>query len=178
MWKRRIAEGGALGGIQWGSAAEEGRVYVAVSDVPLHPLPDSKAAQGFRLVLDATKGGGLFALNAATGGIVWHAQPPPCGSQKNCSPAQPAPVSAIPGAVFSGSVDGHLQAYSSSTGSVLWDVDTRGEYDAVNGGKANGGSLDVTGPVIAGGMLYVTSGYGVWGGAPGNVLLAYSAARR
>jgi hypothetical protein len=23
-------------------------------------------------------------------------------------------------------------------------------------------------------MLYATSGYGAWGGAPGNVLLAYS----
>jgi polyvinyl alcohol dehydrogenase (cytochrome) len=178
MWNRRIAEGGALGGIQWGSAAESGRVYVAVSDIRLHPVPDSASAQGFRLLLDPTKGGGLFALNAVTGEIIWSAQPPSCGDKKNCSPAQSAPVSAIPGVVFSGSVDGHLRAYSAGSGYVLWDVDTRGEYDVVNGGKARGGSLDVTGPVIVGGMLYVTSGYGQWGGVPGNVLLAYSIAGR
>jgi polyvinyl alcohol dehydrogenase (cytochrome) len=29
--------------------------------------------------------------------------------------------------------------------------------------------------VIAGGMLYVVSGYAQWGGMPGNVLLAFSA---
>ncbi len=48
------------------------------------------------------------------------------------------------------------------------------EYDTVNEQKANGGSLDVAGPVIAGGMVYVNSGYGQWGGMPGNVLLAFS----
>jgi polyvinyl alcohol dehydrogenase (cytochrome) len=43
---------------------------------------------------------------------------------------------------------------------------------AVAVGKA--GSLDCAGPVIARGMLYVVSGYGVSGGMPGNVLLAFS----
>jgi hypothetical protein len=40
--------------------------------------------------------------------------------------------------------------------------------------EASGGSLDGAGPAIAGGMLLVNSGYGVWGGMPGNVLLAFS----
>jgi polyvinyl alcohol dehydrogenase (cytochrome) len=44
----------------------------------------------------------------------------------------------------------------------------------VNGQKARGGSLDAAGAVIVGGMLYVNSGYGQWGGMPGNVLLAFS----
>jgi outer membrane protein assembly factor BamB len=83
-------------------------------------------------------------------------------------------VTAISGAVFSGSVDGHLRAYSTASGEVLWDVDTGREYETVNGQKARGGSLDGPGPVIAGGMLYVNSGYGQWGGMPGNVLLAFS----
>jgi polyvinyl alcohol dehydrogenase (cytochrome) len=48
------------------------------------------------------------------------------------------------------------------------------DYETVNGAKARGGSLDIGGPVIAGGMLYVNSGYGQWGGMPGNVLLAFS----
>ena len=54
------------------------------------------------------------------------------------------------------------------------DFDTVRDYETINGQKARGGSLDCAGSVIAGGMLYVTSGYGQWGGMPGNVLLAFS----
>ena len=59
-------------------------------------------------------------------------------------------------------------------GHDLVDLDTAREYETVNGQQARGGSLDGPGPVIAGGMLYVNSGYGQWGGMPGNVLLAFS----
>ena len=41
--------------------------------------------------------------------------------------------------VFSGSLDGHLRAYSTRDGAVLWDVDTIRSYDTVNGVKASGG---------------------------------------
>ena len=174
LWSRRVGQGGALGGIQWGSAADGDRAYVALSDIRIHVIPDSAAPQGYRLALDPEHGGGLFALNAATGEVAWSAKPFPCGDRKNCSPAQSAPVSAIPGVVFSGSVDGHLRAYAADTGRVICDLNTVREYNTVNGEKARGGSLDVAGPVIAGGMLYLTSGYGQWGGMPGNVLLAYS----
>jgi len=46
-------------------------------------------------------------------------------------------------------------------------------YATVNGVRANGGSLDGAGPVIADGMLLVNSGYPRFGGMPGNVLLAF-----
>jgi polyvinyl alcohol dehydrogenase (cytochrome) len=173
MWSKRIGEGGTLGGIQWGSAARDGRVYVALSDLRLHGVADPKEKAGYRLEADGTKGGGLFALDAATGGIVWGAKPALCGDRKSCSPAQSAAVSGIPGVVFSGALDGHLRAYAIQTGSVIWDVDTEQEYTTVNGEKAHGGALDVAGPVIAGGAVYVMSGYGRYGGMPGNVLLVY-----
>jgi polyvinyl alcohol dehydrogenase (cytochrome) len=80
----------------------------------------------------------------------------------------------IPGVVFSGSVDGHLRAYATGDGRILWDVDTARDYQTVNGVKGTGGAIDGPGPVIVGGTLYVNSGYGVFGGAPGNVLLAFS----
>jgi polyvinyl alcohol dehydrogenase (cytochrome) len=76
--------------------------------------------------------------------------------------------------VFSGSTDGHLRAFSTEDGSVLWDVDTAREYQTVGGGAAKGGSLDGPGPVIVAGMLYINSGYARLGGAAGNVLLAFS----
>ena len=175
LWQTRVGMGGALGGSQWGSAADRDHMYVALSDLKIKGIAvDKTAPQGYRLELDPKQGGGLLALSLATGEKVWSAKPASCGDRKNCSPAQSAAVTVIPGAVFSGSVDGHLRAYSTSTGEVLWDVDTAHDYDTVNGQKAHGGSLDGPGPVVAGGMLYVNSGYGQWGGAPGNVLLAFS----
>jgi polyvinyl alcohol dehydrogenase (cytochrome) len=175
LWQTRVGLGGALGGSQWGSAADRDHMYVAVSDLKIKGVAiDKTAPDGYRLQLDPNQGGGLFALSLATGEKVWSAKPSSCGDRKNCSPAQSAAVTVIPGAVFSGSVDGHLRAYSSSTGEVIWDVDTAGGYDTVNGPKAHGGSIDGPGAVLAGGILYVNSGYGQWGGMPGNVLLAFS----
>jgi polyvinyl alcohol dehydrogenase (cytochrome) len=80
----------------------------------------------------------------------------------------------IPGIVFSGSLDGHLRAYSTETGDVLWDVDTAREFTTVNGKPARGGSMDGAGPAVVDGMVFVNSGYGQWGGIPGNVLLVFS----
>jgi polyvinyl alcohol dehydrogenase (cytochrome) len=57
---------------------------------------------------------------------------------------------------------------------VLWDVDTAREFDTVNGKSAHGGSLDVAGPAVVNGMVFVNSGYGQYGGMPGNVLLVFS----
>jgi polyvinyl alcohol dehydrogenase (cytochrome) len=116
----------------------------------------------------------MFALSLATGKQVWYTPPGSCGDRKRCSPAQSAAVTAIPGVAFSGSVDGHLRGYSTSDGSVLWDFNTIAPYKTVNGVEARGGSMDGPGPVIAGGMLFVNSGYAAGGGMPGNVLLAFS----
>jgi polyvinyl alcohol dehydrogenase (cytochrome) len=85
-----------------------------------------------------------------------------------------APASLIPGVVFSGSLDGHLRGYSTADGNVIWDLDTLRDFETVNGVKAHGGSLNATGPVIAGGMLFVNSGYSQLMGMAGNVLLALS----
>ena len=77
-------------------------------------------------------------------------------------------------AVFEGSLDGHLRAYSSANGEVIWDFDTVRDFDTVNSMKAQGGALDGGGPAIADGMVYAYSGYGQWGEIQGNVLLAFS----
>lgn len=175
LWQTRVGKGSFLGGSQWGSAADRENMYVAVSDVQIVPTIDLKSPQGYSLGLDPKQGGGLHALSLASGKEVWNAKPVlSCGDRKNCSPAQSAAVTAIPGAVFSGSIDGHLRAYASATGEVIWDVDTVRDYDTVNGLEAHGGSLDGPGPTVAGGMLYVNSGYGAFGGTSGNVLLAFS----
>jgi polyvinyl alcohol dehydrogenase (cytochrome) len=82
-------------------------------------------------------------------------------------------LTTIPGAVFSGSVDGHMRAFAAEDGRILWDFDTAREFSTVNGVRANGGSIDGAGAVVAGGMVYVSSGYARNGGMAGNVLLAF-----
>jgi polyvinyl alcohol dehydrogenase (cytochrome) len=172
LWQTRVGKGGSLGGSQWGSAADRHSMYISISDLAFLPVKDPAAAGKY--LLDPATGGGLFALDLLTGNKRWSAPPPSCGDRKNCSPAQPGAVSAIPGVVFLGSLDGHFRAYSSETGKVVWDFDAVREFDTVNGQKAHGGSMDGGGAAISGGIVYVNTGYDQWGEMPGNALLAFS----
>jgi polyvinyl alcohol dehydrogenase (cytochrome) len=158
-----------MGGVQWGSAADQQNVYVALSDIGRVMLAYSNSTDA-----DPKQGGGMFALRLEDGERAWYTPPPGCGTRARCSPAQSAAVSALPGVAFSGSVDGHIRAYSATDGKIVWDFDTIRPYETVNGVAARGGSIDGPGPAIAGGMLFVNSGYPTAGGTPGNVLLAFS----
>jgi len=119
--------------------------------------------------------GGLHAVSLATGERAWYTPPrtPLCGTGRGCSAAQSAALTSIPGVVFSGSADGGLRGYSTKDGSVVWEFNTNKDFETVNGVKARGGSMDMGGPAIVGGMLYVSSGNGGIVGTPGNVLLAF-----
>lgn len=173
LWQSSVGKGGVLGGLQWGPASDGKRVYVALSDVRFSRTR-MPGTTDIKSTLDPTHGGGLFAFRVDNGERLWMTPPPGCGDRRPCSPAQSAAVSAIEGAVFSGSVDGHFRAYSSATGKIIWDFDAVQDFRTVNGVSAKGGAFDAAGAVIAGGMLFAGSGYGQWGGLPGNVLLAFS----
>ena len=155
VWQYRVGAGTALGGIEWGFAVDDEKAYFANSDY-LTPEP-----------------GGLAAVGLRTGELVWFAEPhePVCDA---CRAAQLAAVTAIPGVVFSGAYDGSFRAYSSETGAVVWEYDTNGDYDTVNGVDAKGGSINGPGAVVVDGMVYVNSGYASFRGRAGNVLLAFS----
>ncbi len=174
VWQVRVGQGGINGGVQWGMASDGQKIYAAVSDVgrtrPTDPL-DMR-----RFILDPKVGGGLTALRISDGSKAWYVAPLPCaaGAPSGCSPAQPAAVSGIPGVVFSGSLDGHLRALAAEDGSLLWDFDSARRFDTVNGVAAKGGSIDGPGAVVAGGMVFVSSGYSRSGGMAGNVLLAFT----
>jgi polyvinyl alcohol dehydrogenase (cytochrome) len=163
LWKQKIASGGVNGGTMWGGASDEqGVAYIGISDFTAGK-PEV--------------GGGLIALQLATGEKLWMtpAPKPTCVATPGCSAAQPAPVSVIPGVAFLGSWDGHIRAYETKSGKIVWDFDTAQDFHAVNGVSARGGSINSMAPTIAGGMLYITSGYS--GTAlSGNALLAFSVA--
>ncbi|HKA55104.1 MAG TPA: PQQ-binding-like beta-propeller repeat protein, partial [Candidatus Binatia bacterium] len=172
LWQQRVGHGGILGGIQWGPAADGDRLYVALSDIGVKIRQDAEA--GTVSELDGREGGGIFAYDLATGEQRWATPAPGCSGRPKCSPAQSAAITVIPGVVFSGSVDGHLRAYSTQDGRVIWDFDTIQDFSTANAMEGKGGSLDGPGPTVVGGMLFVNSGYGFWGGMPGNVLLGFS----
>jgi polyvinyl alcohol dehydrogenase (cytochrome) len=155
VWEYKTSEGSGMGG-QWGIAADDTQVYFGVNGPRQAP-------------------GGMRATTIATGQEVWSkpAAERLCGTARGCSAAQGAALTTIPGLVFSGSQDGGVRAYSAKDGSIVWQFDTNKEFETVNGVTANGGAIDGPGPVVADGMVYVTSGYVSLIGRPGNVLLAF-----
>ncbi|MDB5453500.1 MAG: pvadh [Caulobacteraceae bacterium] len=162
LWEYKAGRGGAAGGVEWGMAADAAKVYVAIADPGANGKP------------------GLNAIKLSSGDLVWNTPAPvlPCPQGRRCTISQSAPVTAIPGVVFSGAVDGHLRAYDAANGKIIWDFDTpAAAYDTVNGVKQiRGGALDATGPTIVNGMLFQHSGYpGVMMGPGGqNLLMAFS----
>jgi polyvinyl alcohol dehydrogenase (cytochrome) len=163
VWEQRVGKGGTAGGVQWGPAVDAEKAYVAISDA---------ARVGNTAEWDPNSGGGISALEVGSGKKVWSTPSPGCGNRRPCTPAQSAAVTAIPGVVFSGAVDGHLRAYSTEDGRILWDYDTAREYTTVNGVQAKGGSIDNGGVSIVDGMVFTNSGYSR--AMPGNVLLGFS----
>jgi polyvinyl alcohol dehydrogenase (cytochrome) len=155
LWKTGLAEKrpGASGLIVFGGTADEQAAYFALNQV-----------------------GGVVALGLATGERKWFTPLAPAEiAGEPPRPGQSAAVTSIPGVVFSGGWDGMLRALSTEDGRIIWEYNTVREYPTVNGVAAKGGSMGAPGPTVAGGMLFVGSGYiGVMGGLPGNVLLAFS----
>jgi polyvinyl alcohol dehydrogenase (cytochrome) len=107
---------------------------------------------------------------------VWFSPVPrgACAGRSGCFLGYSAPATAIPGAVIAGALDGRLRALSAADGAVLWEFDTAADLPTVNGVAGRGGSIDVAGPVVAGGMVFAVSGYSTFGQMPGNLLLAFS----
>jgi polyvinyl alcohol dehydrogenase (cytochrome) len=157
LWMYRWGVGAAAGGV-YGASVDEKNAYFAVAD------QRTKAP------------GGLHAVDLKTGERAWFTPAADllCAPAPNCGPAQSAAVTSIPGVVFSGSMDGGLRAYNTQDGQIIWTFNANRSFDTVNGIPATGGSLDAAGPVIANGMLYVTSGNGGPFGSAGNVILAFS----
>jgi polyvinyl alcohol dehydrogenase (cytochrome) len=162
-WEKRVGRGGVFGGIHFGIAATGGKVFVPVTDL----------ADGGTYTLPARPG--VYALDVATGKTVWSAPAADtCGGKPFCHPGYGAAISVTPGYVLAGSMDGHVRAFDTATGKVLWDGDTAAPVTAVNGVEAHGGSMaGGAAPLAYNGMLIVNSGYGGLGKMPGNVLLVY-----
>ena len=96
-----------------------------------------------------------------------------CVDSTRCDSGLSAAVTATPDLVFAGALDGWLRAYDAATGAVLWKYQTAVELRAANGELVSGGAIDVHGPMVAGDMVFVTSGYGAFLQRSGNAFLAF-----
>lgn len=169
IWTRRLSKGGANGGVHWGVATDGTRVFAPINDAN---APSTEYPLG---------GVALHALDIETGKVLWTARGEgDCSGDRRARYAacqtrigfSPAPL-VVDGAVVQGSLDGILRVFDGETGAELWRYDTMRPFETVNGVAAHGGAVDSSPYVAAGGRLFVVSGYGRFGEAPGNVLLAF-----
>ncbi len=134
-------------GPMWGSAMDDQYVYMPCSD------------------------NGIAALTLADGRQKWCAR---LDTVTNPKVGYGAAVTVLPGALIACGSDGSVWALSSEDGHTLWKYETAVDFKTVNGVPAHGGSIVSAGATVAGGMLFVGSGYGVVSETPGNALLAFA----
>lgn len=173
VWRRDIGTGAPNGGIHWGIAYLDDTVIVPVAQIG-RPLPGGEP-------IDPKLQPGMYGVDAKTGEIRWHyaAKPDCTGERGKKAPRcerlygfSGAPT-VIDGAVVQGSLDGRLFVLDTRTGAELWTFDTLRDFQTLNGAPGRGGSIDAASIVGVNGLLLAGSGYGMFGQAPGNVLLAF-----
>ncbi len=167
LWKTRVGRGGIQGGIHFGMAVDGTRIYAGISD-----MKDEHTGRTSK----ETPHPGMNAIDAATGRILWTTPADDvCAGRQFCDSGISAAVTAVPGAVFAGHMDGRFRAYDGATGAVLKEFDTTRDVRTTSGATAHGGSFGGPGAAVRDGYVIVNSGYGIYFHMPGNVLLAYRA---
>lgn len=165
LWKRRVGRGGIQGGVHFGMAVDGARIYAGISD-----MKDEHTGR----TSPETPHPGITALDVESGKVLWSTPAGDvCGARAFCDPGISAAVTAIPGVVFAGHMDGRFRAYDGASGAVLKEFDTTGDYHTVSGATAHGGSFGGAGAAVRDGYVVVNSGYGIYFHMPGNVLLAF-----
>jgi polyvinyl alcohol dehydrogenase (cytochrome) len=149
LWGTQVGPGSTLGGIEWGTAADNSRIYVALANLNRTEF----TPPGSSTPIDY---GSYAALDPLTGQVLWQL-PDPEGH-----PLDLGPVTVSNGVMFVGSMSGHMYALDASNGKVLWDFEGEGSSNA--------------GPAIGtDGTLYWGNGYQrFFLGAPSTTFYAFS----
>jgi polyvinyl alcohol dehydrogenase (cytochrome) len=132
VWSTLVGPGSSLGGIEWGTATDGRRIYVAIAN--RFQLPYTLVPSGQQITW-----GAWSALDVATGKILWQTADPTVGTIDTGS------VSVANGVMYAGSYSGQMYALDTTTGKILWNF-------------ASGGTV-IDAPSIVDGTLYWGSGY-------------------
>lgn len=174
VWRTALGHGTAMGGVHWGIAADDTHIYAPISNVgrPVNTDPAYDAA----MIKP-----GLYALNLNDGSIAWQFNTTPdCPDERKArlpGCQRLVGISAAPSVigdyVVAGGLDGRLYVLDRKSGALKWQYDTAQTYQGVNGVEGNGGSIDAASIIATHGLVIVNSGYGMFGQAPGNVMIAF-----
>jgi polyvinyl alcohol dehydrogenase (cytochrome) len=142
-----VGPGGNLGGIEWGTATDGARIYVAVTN---NEHFNYTLANGQTIT-----GSAWNALDPATGQVLWQTADPAQSANFNFGS-----VSVANGVMYAGALDGHMYAFNAETGQILWS------YLA--------GASILGGPAIVNGVVDWGSGYARSGGRGNNQFYAFA----
>lgn len=155
VWKTLVGPGSILGGIMFGSAVDDERIYLGVGNVDRKPHVLEPSGE-------TTTGGSWSALDKSTGRIVWQTADP--GPRVPFTIGEPTLHNGI---AFVPSLDpdrDNMYALDTRTGRILWSF-------------PSGGSVG-RGPAVADGLVLWGSGYTLaqllFGGKSNNKLFAFS----
>ncbi|MCU0447666.1 MAG: PQQ-binding-like beta-propeller repeat protein [Microscillaceae bacterium] len=169
LWEKQVGRGGIMGGVHWGMTTNGEALFVPINDQSVYERDKHKPSQA-----------GLHALDVSTGQILWSKLEEnrcPPDVKWVCAPGLSAAITMIPEVIFAASLDGRLHAYAARDGQKLWEYDTNRNFTAVNGGQAEGGTIDSAGAVVVGNQVFINSGYAKFGEKAGNVLLCFELAK-
>jgi polyvinyl alcohol dehydrogenase (cytochrome) len=169
LWKTRLSLGSALGGVEWGMAADRSLLFVPIAD-PYTPRSENK--------------GGMYALRLGDGSIAWSQRAPdpncaiaPRGSLiELCTSGLSSAPTAIEGLVIEGSLDGILRAYDVKDGSIVWSFDVgQTRFQPLNApALIKGDTMNGAGATVAGDTLFQISGYHPINPKAMSLLLAFT----
>jgi len=136
LWATQVGPGSTLGGIEWGSATDGQRIYVAIANPQGIPYTLQPSGQ-------IDRAGSWSALDPATGRILWQTADPN-------GAIDIGPVAVANGVVYADSMAGsptskNMFALDAASGSILWSF-------------AAGGSVNA-GAVVTEHIVYWGSGY-------------------
>jgi polyvinyl alcohol dehydrogenase (cytochrome) len=167
IWNTLIGPGGDQGGMEWGTAVDEDRIYVSITNH--HHIPYRLTQNGV-LMNDTVTGGSWAALDRRTGTILWQTADPQVETLPGAGVVgvwDLAPVTVANGILYAASMaklasQNQMFALDAATGVILWQF---GAGSSVN-----------SGPAVVNGSVYWGSGYSRSGveGSGNNVLFAFS----
>jgi polyvinyl alcohol dehydrogenase (cytochrome) len=150
IWSTLIGPGGDQGGMEWGTAADDERIYVSITNH--HHIPYTLTQNGV-LTNETVTGGSWAALDPRTGTILWQTADPQVETLQGVGVVgvwDLAPVTVANGVLYAASMaklpsQHQMFALDAATGAILWEF---GAGSSVN-----------SGPAVVDGSVYWGSGY-------------------